>query len=111
MIAVINEKQITEEQADKLELETIAPEKFDPEFEFALNKEHADVKKDSGYGTYTPEQVQKLIAASRAEPEPTPYLPRSLDYPTPSREQIEQWMTEHYEYKERERKRKKENGV
>ena len=39
MRAIINEKHITEEQVARLELEELAPEKFDPDIQFIVNKE------------------------------------------------------------------------
>lgn len=107
MTAVINERQITEEQAEQLELEELAPEKFDPEITFKVNKAASNVPKETGYRTYTREEVAALLAASKAPCEPTP--PREkTEYPTMTREQCEALMRDHFEYKEREKKRKEE---
>jgi len=107
MRAVIDERQLTEEQIEQLELEEMAPEKFDPEITFKVNKSVSNVPKETSYGTYTREQVAKLLAASKAPCEPTP--PREIThYPTMTREQCEALMRDHFEYKENALKKQKE---
>ena len=108
MLAVVNERQITEEQAEQLELEEMAPEKFDPEITFKVNKHASNVPKDSSsYGAYTREQVAALLAASKAPCEPSPVLEKT-EYPTMSREECERLVREHFEYKDNEKKKQKE---
>ncbi len=105
MLAVINERQITEEQQEQLELEEMAPEKFDPEITFKVNKHASNVPRDTSYGTYTREQVAALLAASKAPCEPSPVLEKT-EYPTMSREECERLVREHFEYKENEKKKR-----
>jgi len=99
MLAIINERQLTEEQAIQLELEEMAPEKFDAELQFKVNKEHSNVKKETRYRTLTREECAKLIAASNAPFETPPPAP-AKEYPTYSREQVEVFMREHFKYKD-----------
>ena len=107
-MAVINERQITEEQQEQLELEEMAPEKFDPEITFKVNKHASNIPRDpSNYGTYTREQVAALLAASKAPCEPSPVLEKT-EYPTMTREECERLVTEHFQYKENEKKKQME---
>jgi hypothetical protein len=107
MAVTIDERQITEAQAERMELEEMAPEKFDPQLEFKINKEASNIKKDYRYTTYSMEEVQKLLAASNA-----PYVPQEptirTEYKTMPRELAEQLVREHFEYKEMERKKKED---
>jgi hypothetical protein len=108
MIAVIQERQITEAQAEQLELEEMAPEKFDPEVTFRVNREASNVVKKSVYGTYTKEQVAKLLAASKAPIVVSEPLEPTREYPILSREQCEALMREYFKYKIQETERKEE---
>lgn len=107
MIAVLNERQLTEEQQERLELEEMAPEKFDPEITFKVNKNASNLHKEAVYGTYTREQVAILLAASKAQCRPSPIVEKK-EYPTMTREECERLVREHYEYKENEKKKQKE---
>lgn len=109
MISIINERQVTEEQQEMLELEQQAPEKFDPEFEFMLNKHASDRQpKTSKYQTLTPEETRRLLEASFGERK-TVEEPRVVkDYEPLDRETAARLVREHYEYKEREKKRKEQ---
>lgn len=108
MRSVLDERQITQEQADQLELEEMAPEKFDPEVTFIANKHAADPHEFQTYGEpYTRHQVAALLAASKAPTEITHEMEKTV-YPTMTREECERLMTEHYSYIERERENKKE---
>ena len=108
MRALIDQKQITEEQAEQLELEEMAPDKFDPEVTFIANKHAADPHKFQTYGEpYTKKQVNMLLAASSAPTEVAPLAEKS-SYPTMTREECEFLMADHYAYLERERENKKE---
>jgi hypothetical protein len=107
MLAVINEKQLTPDQQEELELRKAVPEKYEPEFdpdlEFKINKKAADPKRETGYRTLTREECAALIAASNAPFEPPPPVERK-DYPTYTREQVQELMKDHFEYKNREKK-------
>lgn len=108
MRAIIDQRQITEEQAEQLELEEMAPEKFDPEVTFIANKHAADPHKFQTYGEpYTRQQVAMLLAASSAPTEMSPPVEKT-NYPTMTREECEFLMADHYAYLERERENKKE---
>lgn len=111
MEAIINERQLTPAQEEELELQQAAPHKFDPDFEFKINKKAASQPKRyaPAYRTYTREEVAELIAASNAPFIPPPPVERK-DYPTYSREQVEQLMREHYEYLAREKSIKEERA-
>lgn len=109
MSGVIKERQITEAQQEQLELEELAPEKFDPEIEFKVNKHASNNRDEIRYGTYTMAEVAALLAASKAPPKATETSSLSMkDYPTLSREEASRLVREHYEYKERERQRLRE---
>lgn len=101
MLAVISERQLTEEQITQLELEEMAPEKFDLDIQFKVNKEHSDVKREIRYRTLTREECNRLVAASKAPFEPPPVTTPPRDYPTYTREQVEALMREHFEYKDK----------
>lgn len=109
MTAILKERQLTESQQEMLELEEEVPEKFDPDFEFAINKHASDRhQKSSNYGHPTREQVAAWLAASERK-DPTPSYPTErFDYVPMDRETAERLVREHYEYKEREKKRKEE---
>lgn len=99
MLAIINEKQLTEEQVAQLELEELVPEKFDADLQFKVNKEHSSLKKEVRYRTLTREECARLIAASNA-PFETPSPPATTkEYPTYTREQVQELLREHFEYK------------
>lgn len=106
MEGILKERQITEEQREILEEEFI-PEKFDPEVTFLANKDAADIKKTSGYSTYSREDVNRLMAASKAPPKQIE-TPEKRDYPIMSREECERLMKEHYEYLEEKSKKKEQ---
>lgn len=107
MLAVIKEKQVTEEQADQLELEALAPEKFNPDLQFKINKHASNVQKEMKYKILTREETAELIYASNA-PYDTPSLPSSnKSYPTYTREQAEAMVREHCEYNDEQKQRDK----
>lgn len=111
MEGVIKERQLTPDQEEEIELRESHPEKYEgefyPEVTFKKNQSAADRPKESGYSTYSREEIAELMAASAKE-----YVPSEPelmgDYPTYSRAQIEQWMTEHWEHIEKQSKRKQE---
>lgn len=105
MLAIMKERQITEAQQEMLELEEQAPEKFDAEFEFKVNKHASDRSRETRYRTLTREECAALLAASNAPFEPE-VRPEPVDYPTLPREEAERLVREHFEYKERERLKK-----
>jgi hypothetical protein len=112
MVGIINERQLTEEQQEQLELEKSNPEKFDAEFEFKLNKTVSDKatleNKSYKYRTYTMAEVNALLEASKAGTpivEPEPRQVSQYDYM--SRELAERLVREHYEYLEKEKERKR----
>jgi hypothetical protein len=107
MLAVINERQLTEEQVEQLELEEMAPEKFDPEITFKVNKSASNVPKEVRYGTYTREQVAALLNPPKTWDHHEPERPPTV-YPTLSREDCERLVKEHFEYKDNAKKKKEE---
>lgn len=113
MDAVIKERQLTPSQEEELELRESHPEKYEPEFdhelEFKINKKAADRPKVTGYRHYTREEVAELIAASNAPYEPPPPVERP-DYPTYTREQVQELLRDHFSYKDEEKRRKEERA-
>lgn len=108
MRSVVDERQITEEQQEMLELEELAPEKFDPEVIFIANKHAADPHEFQTYGEpYTKEQVAALLIASKAPPRVEPTEPPQW-YPTMTREEAEFLVNDHYAYLEQEKQKRKE---
>lgn len=111
MEGVLKERQLSPDQEEELELRDSHPEKYEGEFypdvEFKKNKDAADPVKNTGYTTYSKYEVAELMAASSAEYTPSEPEPMS-DYPTYSREHIEQFMFEHWEHIENQKKRKQE---
>lgn len=112
MVGIINERKLTEEQQEQLELEKTNPEKFDVEFEFKLNKSVSDkvaAKADfPKYREYTMSEVVALLEASKAgAPIVEPELRQPAQYEYMSRELAEQLVNEHYEYLEKEKERKR----
>jgi hypothetical protein len=113
MMGIINERQLTEEQEEQIELEQLSPEKFDLELDFKLNKSSSDKStmesKSYKYRTYTMAEVNALLEASRAE---TPIIKEHREapavYESMPREMAERLVREHYEYLAKEQNRKKE---
>lgn len=116
MNAIIKERQLTPAQEEELELRESHPEKYeeeayDPYVDFKKNKQVADAPK-KGVVTYRPltrEECAALIAASNAPFEPPPPVERR-EYPTYTREQVQELMREHFSYKENEKKKKEERA-
>jgi len=106
MIAILNERQITEQQEELIELSRSTPEKFDHEFEFQLNN-----ATKTKYRTYTQEEVQRLIEASKAPCE-VPKTPiKKTRYQAPPRELVEKLVREFFEYKEEQEKKKQQETM
>ena len=106
MLGIINEKQITEEQAVQLELEELAPEKFDPEFEFKINQEYTDTPRETYYRPLTREETAALFKKGNTPVTSDDYIePNNYDFLP--REVAERLVREHFEYKTRENKSKK----
>lgn len=108
MTAVMNERQITEQQQEQLDLQESAPEKYDVQdldLEFKINKQSSNNRQEVRYRAPTREEVAALLAASNA-PVEIITKPHNYDYPTLSREECSRLVREHYEYKERERQTK-----
>lgn len=97
MTAIINERQLTPDQEDEIELQEIAPEKFEPKFdpdlEFKLNKKAADPSGSMRYEPYTREEVAALIEATNAPYESPPGM-ECRKYGTYTREQVAKLMQE-----------------
>jgi hypothetical protein len=111
MTAVIKERHISEEQAEQLELESTMPEKYDLELDFKVNKHASNNVQDVRYRAPTRDEVARLIAASNAKYEPPTGPSYESDYPPMSRERCEQLVREHYEYKEAQNKKLKEDTI
>lgn len=114
MDSILRERQLTPVQEEEVELRHVAPEKFepvfDPELEFKLNKKASNhTKKQSPYRHYTMEEAAALIAASEASFEQSE-APKRKEYPTYSRQQVEQFVQEHYEHIAKEQEFKKEKA-
>jgi hypothetical protein len=108
MEAIVNERQLTPAQEEELELKQTAPQKFDPDLQFKLNKSAASPKREpSRYRTLTREEVAELLAASNEPIKSTPPL-QPIDYLTYSREEVQELMRQHYEYLAEEKRRKEE---
>lgn len=108
MMGIIDDRNVTEAQKERLELEELAPDKFDPEIAFIVNKPIPAIPaKEIRYTTYTKEQVAWLMAASKAPPVQEEVEP-SYDYGSLPRERVEELVREHYEYKQREKQKKQE---
>ena len=81
MESILKERQLSNSEQEMLELEKQAPEKFDLEFDFKINQDASDRKKDTRYTTYTREEITDLLAASKA-PVITPVIEDCKDpYP------------------------------
>jgi hypothetical protein len=72
----------------------------------ALQRE--EYQSDNRYRTLTREEVAWLIEASNAPYEAPEPKPLDLNYPTYSREDVALLLQEHFEYKEEQKRRKKE---
>jgi len=106
MISVMNERQLTEDQKEQLELEKIAPQKFDPEIEFPIQKKIAGDFKEGKYKSLSLQETQALLAKSDNVVMPVEKPAQKVNYPIMPRELAERMVKEHYEYKENERKKK-----
>lgn len=104
MRAILEERQLTSDQQEELEIRKTMPEKYEPDFdpaiEFIVNKKAADPKKSGiQYTNYTREEVAELINAPEVTfVEPAPI--QSRNYPTYSREQVQELMYEQFKYLE-----------
>lgn len=107
MTAIMKERQLTEYQQEMLELEQEAPEKFDPEFEFKVNQQASDRKKENRYTTYSRGEVLTLLTANPVTSESESYIEPTY-YPPLEREVAERLIQEHFEHKERERIKKEQ---
>ena len=109
MTSVLEERQLTEYEQEMLELQDTAPDKFDAEFEFMVNKESSDRTKDVRYRTPYKGEVSALIAASETSIEPTVETPSLNDDKNyVSREFVENLMKSFFEDKEKEKQRRLE---
>ena len=106
MLAVINERQLTQAQEERLELEELAPDKFDPEISFKLNKHASNNTKENNFRYLTMEEVAALLAASKA-PSVLPEKKQITQYETMPREMAERLVREHYEYLEKQKQKRK----
>jgi hypothetical protein len=104
MQSIIDQRQITEFQKEQLELEKVAPQKFDPEIEFPIQKKLMGDFKQGKYKAMTLEETQKLLAldVKSVEEKPKTHNP---NYTTYSREEVEKMIKEHFEYKDNERRK------
>lgn len=113
MDAIIKERQLTPAQEEELELRESHPEKYeeeayDPYLDFKKNKHVASPKKSSsGYRELTREECAALIAASNAPFEAPPPIERP-NYPTYTREQVQELLRDHFSYKDDEKKKKED---
>lgn len=108
MTGILRERQVTEAQQDLLDLEEMAPDKFDPEIQFAISKViSATPSKDVRYTTYSREQVAKLMNASGIKHTP-PEDQMTTKYSDMPRETAERLVREHYEYLEEQKKKRME---
>jgi hypothetical protein len=105
MLSIINERQLTEEQKEQLELEKQAPQKFDPDIEFPIQKKLSGDFKSMRYKALSLEETQTLLAANSKPVEEKPKT-QNPSYHTYSREEVERMVKEHFEYKEDERGKK-----
>lgn len=111
MEAVIKERQRTQYEEEQLEEQEFAPEKYDLELDFKINKHASDVRTGDSYGHLTREDVARLLAASRSEPKPyEPEVPPAV-YPPLDRDVAQRLVREHYEYIEEQKRKKKEQEV
>jgi predicted membrane-bound dolichyl-phosphate-mannose-protein mannosyltransferase len=85
----------------------MAPEKFDPEITFKINKHASNVVKEVRYRTYTREEVAELLNPTNTWEHQEPEAPPTV-YPHLPREEAERLVREHFEYIENEKKRLKE---
>lgn len=88
MISLIEERKLTAAQIEQMELEELAPEKFDLEMDFKMSGTAAKPK--NRYTTYTLEDVQVLIAAGD---QPVAHKPKEhIDYPTYTLEDVQRLL-------------------
>lgn len=92
MLGIINERQPTEQELVQLELEELAPDKFDHELQFKISGViEAVPKKTVNYRPLTREETAKLLAVSRAKDPEVISEPTNLNYHTYSRDEV-QWL-------------------
>lgn len=108
MTGVLKERQVTEAQQDLLDLEEMAPDKFDPEIQFKVFKHENDEPRETRqYGTLTREQTARLLSASGIKE--TPKEERMVNnYDYMPRETAERLVREYYEYLEEQKKKRME---
>lgn len=94
MRAVIKERQLSDREQEIIDLESLAPEKFDLEVEFKVNQHAADKKKDSGYRTLSREDVVVLLAISLSKKTKNNNSSRYLEYNTYSQDEVREFVKE-----------------
>jgi hypothetical protein len=94
MRAVIKERQLSEQEQEIIDLESLAPEKFDLEVEFKVNQHAADKKKDYGYRTLSREDVATLLAISASKKTKNNNSLKYLEYNTYSKEEVQELIAE-----------------
>jgi TPP-dependent indolepyruvate ferredoxin oxidoreductase alpha subunit len=105
MRSIIDQRQITEFQKEQLELEKVAPQKFDPEIEFPIQKKLMGDFTQGKYKAMTLEETQALLALDVKSVQEKPKT-NNPNYSTYSREEVEKMVREHLEYKENEQRKK-----
>jgi hypothetical protein len=120
MTAILNERHLTDQELEKLGEDLEKPSTIDPELDFMISKKVSKVShydSDNGRSKYrvlTREEVRQLMEASeepvKDEREP---MYNYFNYPTYSRDFVEQLVKEHFDYEieEAERKLKFENEL
>ena len=96
MISVIDERQITEVQQEELDLQNIAPHKFD-DFEIKIAKKIPAKAFYPRYREFTLEETVALLALNDVPVKPV-VKAEPTEYQTYSREKVEEFMREHFEY-------------
>lgn len=108
MMAIVNERNVTNAQQEMLDLEEMAPGKFDPEIQFKVFKHENNEPREVGkYGTITREQAIRLLSAPSIKETPKD---ESLitKYGNIPRETAERLVREHFEYLQEANKKQKE---
>lgn len=106
--SIIDERRLTKEQEEMLELEAQAPEKFDKDdldFQFKVtkpnNKSNRMLDPDSyEYRERMRELLTEYFGRSDEESTPKSEISQNLDYPTLTLEQTQELLVEYFERKQ-----------
>ena len=97
MLSIVQERVLTEEQLEQMELQKAVPEKFNPEIDYSSYGRSIEPRTVK-YAYFTPEECLSLIqesSASKAEEKDAPFR---VNYSTYAPEEVQRILSEEYRW-------------